>query len=113
GWFLSIGLLALLVALLSIPMLLFPESRVLPARAEAMEPAGAGLPWRHYRGFLARPGLAAWLLVVMTFKIGDALGSPMIKPMLVDLGWTAIAIGRLTLVASIAGIGGALIGGLL
>ena len=38
-----------------------------------MEAGGAGLLWRHYRGFLAQPGLGAWLLVVLTFKVGDAL----------------------------------------
>lgn len=51
--------------------------------------------------------------MVLTFKLGDALGSPMIKPMLVDQGWDSAALGQLTLLSSLAGIGGALLGGLL
>ncbi len=57
--------------------------------------------------------MLTWLAVVLTFKLGDALGSPMIKPMLVDQGWTNTALGELTLISSIAGIGGAALGGLL
>jgi len=57
--------------------------------------------------------MLAWLAVVLTFKLGDALGSPMIKPMLVDQGWDTSALGQLTLISSLAGIGGALLGGLL
>ena len=37
----------------------------------------------------------------------------MIKPMLVDQGWSNAALGQLTLISSLAGIGGALLGGLL
>ena len=37
----------------------------------------------------------------------------MIKPMLVDQGWDTSALGQLTLISSLAGIGGALLGGLL
>ena len=54
-----------------------------------------------------------WLLVLLTFKLGDSLGSPMIKPMLSDQGWTLLEIGRLTLFSTLAGIAGALLGGLL
>ena len=57
--------------------------------------------------------MLAWLAVVLTFKLGDALGSPMIKPMLVDHGWSNAELGQLTLISSLAGIGGALLGGLL
>lgn len=64
-------------------------------------------------GLLALPGMGLWLAVVLTFKLGDALGSPMIKPMLVDQGWSNAELGQLTLVSSLVGIGGALLGGLL
>ena len=103
--------LGLLVLLLLIPLLRFPERRVLPFHAALAEPAGVTLPWRHYRGLLALPGMGLWLLVLLSFKLGDALGSPMIKPMLVDQGWGAAALGQLTLVSSLVGIGGALVGG--
>ena len=113
GWNLSVGLLAGALLLLTLPIWLFPEKRLLPQHIEQAEPAGPGLLWRHYKGLLAQPGMLAWLAVVLTFKLGDALGSPMIKPMLVDQGWDTAALGQLTLISSLAGIGGALLGGLL
>lgn len=113
GWNLSIALLAIALLLLTLPIWRFRERQLLPRHAAEAEPAGPGLLLRHYRGLLAQPGMLAWLLVVLTFKLGDALGSPMIKPMLVDQGWDAGALGQLTLISSLAGIGGALLGGLL
>ena len=113
GWNLSVGLLAAALILLTLPIWLFPERRLLPQHVEQAEPAGPGLLWRHYKGLLAQPGMLAWLAVVLTFKLGDALGSPMIKPMLVDQGWSTADLGQLTLISSVAGIGGALLGGLL
>ncbi|MBC9249111.1 MFS transporter [Pseudomonas alcaligenes] len=113
GWNLSIALLALILVLLTLPIWRFRENQQLPRHEALAEPAGPGLLLRHYRGLLAQPGMLAWLLVVLTFKLGDALGSPMIKPMLVDQGWDTTALGQLTLIGSLAGIGGALLGGLL
>jgi len=113
GWNTALGLFALGMLVLTLPIAWFPEKKQLPFRPALAEPMGAGLLLRHYRGLLAQPGMAAWLLVVLTFKLGDALGSPMIKPMLVDQGWDTAAMGQLTLASSVAGIGGALLGGLL
>lgn len=113
GWTAAMGSVAVLVALMTLPVLLYPERRRLPRMPSLAEPAGPNLLWRHYRGFLALPGMGAWLLVVLAFKLGDAFGSPMIKPLLVDLGWSTTALGQLTLAGSVAGIGGAVLGGLL
>ncbi|MES2820235.1 MAG: MFS transporter [Pseudomonadota bacterium] len=113
GWNLTLGLLALLVLATSLPIWLFRENRLVPRRVASAEPTGPGLLLRHYRGLLAQPGMLLWLAVLLSFKLGDALGSPMIKPMLVDQGWTTTALGQLTLISSLAGIGGALLGGLL
>lgn len=113
GWNVSLGLLAAGLLVLSLPIGLFSEKRWLPPYAAQTEPAGAGLLLRHYKGLLTQPGMASWLVVVLTFKLGDALGSPMIKPMLVDQGWDTTALGQLTFISSLAGIGGALLGGML
>ena len=114
GWNLSLGIVAMLLLLLTLPVWRFRENRLLPRHAELAERSGGpGLLLRHYRGLLALPGMATWLAVVLTFKLGDALGSPMIKPLLVDQGWSNAALGQLTLITSLAGIGGALLGGLL
>ncbi|MHA6491856.1 MFS transporter [Pseudomonas borbori] len=113
GWSLSIGLLVLLLLLTLIPILRFPEAQRLPYQPAQGEPAGPGLLLRHYRGLLTQPGMLLWLAVVLSFKLGDALGSPMIKPMLVDQGWSPADLGLLTLISTFAGIAGALLGGLL
>lgn len=114
GWNLTLGLVAGLILLMTVPIWLFPERRVLPFQPALAESArGPRLLLDHYRGLLTQPGMLLWLAVVLTFKLGDSLGSPMIKPMLVDQGWSTAALGQLTLISSLAGIGGALLGGLL
>ena len=114
GWNLAVGLVVGLLLLMTLPIWLFPERRLLPFRPALAEAStGPGLLLRHYRGLLAQPGMLAWLAVVLTFKLGDALGSPMIKPMLVDQGWSNAELGQLTLISSLVGIAGAVLGGLL
>jgi len=114
GWSLSVGLLLALLVLTWIPIWRFPEARCLPHRPALAEAStGPGLLLRHYRGLLMQPGMLLWLAVVLTFKLGDALGSPMIKPMLVDQGWSTGELGQLTLISSLVGIAGAVLGGML
>ncbi|WP_422910852.1 MFS transporter [Pseudomonas sp. MAC6] len=113
GWHLSLALVAGLLVLMTLPIWRFNERRELPFRPAQAEPAGPGLLLRHYRGLLLQPGMLFWLAVLLSFKLGDALGSPMVKPMLVDQGWSNAALGQLTLISSLAGIVGALLGGLL
>ena len=114
GWNASLGGVGLLLVLCTLPIWRFDEKRRIPHQGGAAETAlGPRLLLAHYRGLLAQPGMFAWLAVVLGFKLGDALGSPMIKPMLVDQGWTNAMLGQLTLISSIAGIGGAALGGLL
>ncbi len=113
GWSLSLALVAALLVLMTVPIWRFAEKRELPFQPAQAEPAGPGLLWRHYRGLLVQPGMLVWLAVLVSFKLGDALGSPMIKPMLVDQGWSNAELGQLTLISSLAGIAGAVIGGLL
>lgn len=113
GWHLSLALVAGLLVLMTLPIWCFDERRELPFQPAQAEPPGPGLLLRHYRGLLLQPGMLFWLAVLLSFKLGDALGSPMIKPMLVDQGWSNAELGQLTLISSLAGIGGALLGGLL
>ena len=113
GWHLSLGLVAMLLVLMTVPIWRFAENRQLPFRPAQAEPAGPGLLLRHYRGLLLQPGMLVWLAVLLSFKLGDALGSPMIKPMLVDQGWSNAELGQLTLISSLVGIAGAVLGGLL
>lgn len=114
GWNLSLGAVACLLILCTLPIWRFDEQGRIPHQPGAGEQAlGPRLLLAHYRGLLAQPGMFAWLAVVLGFKLGDALGSPMVKPMLVDQGWSNAMLGELTLISSLAGIGGAALGGAL
>lgn len=114
GWSPSLAIVAGLLILMLLPIVRFDELRLAPTRATDLEPQrGPRLLFEHYRGLLRQVGMPRWLFIVLIYKLGDALGSPMIKPMLVDFGWSAGSLGQLTLVSSMVGIGGALLGGAL
>ena len=69
---------------------------------------------QHWMGFLRLPGAGAWLLLLLTYKVGDAFGTVMIRPHLVDLGVTLPEFAELLGVwGTVAGLVGALLGGLL
>lgn len=126
----SIGLqdgfrwLAAGLLLLMIPVLLFHE----PA---AQKPASDKAPplqgqsshehpsheqrltlWQEWRPLLALPGMRLWLPVLLTYKIADSMASGMIRPLLVDAGFTLERIGTTGMIASIAGMLAAFAGGL-
>lgn len=105
-WRLSFLLLAFLLALLTLPVLLFRE----PAPVAA---ASGRQPWlRIFTSFFNRPGLKGWLVVLVTYKAGESLGTAMVKPMLVDMGLDLKQIGLMvSLVGSLATLLGALLGG--
>ncbi|HEU4800712.1 MAG TPA: MFS transporter [Gemmatimonadales bacterium] len=66
------------------------------------------------RELLAAPGIAAVLLFVLLFKLGDLALTPMVKPFWLDSGYSVEAIGWLqTTIGLGASIIGALLGGLL
>jgi predicted MFS family arabinose efflux permease len=68
----------------------------------------------HWMGFLRLPGAGAWLLLLLTYKVGDAFGTVMIRPHLVDLGVTLPEFAELLgLWGTVAGLLGALLGGVL
>jgi PAT family beta-lactamase induction signal transducer AmpG len=70
--------------------------------------------FNHWLGFSRLPGAGAWLLFLLTYKVGDAFGTVMIRPHLVDLGVTLPEFAELLgLWGTVAGLVGALLGGLL
>jgi PAT family beta-lactamase induction signal transducer AmpG len=96
--------MAALLALASLPVLLLRE----PQR-----PRLAGLDLRGAVAVLPLLG-GAWWLSVALFKAGDAMASPMVKTLLVDAGWSVEQLASLMgLLASAAGLSGALLGGAL
>lgn len=109
-WRGSFFLLAFLMLLLTVPVWRFRE----PVPDFAAGPAHLQrLPyWQIFTSFFARPGLMGWLVVLVTYKAGESLGSAMVKPMLVDMGLDLKQIGLMVSMAgSVAGLTGALLGG--
>lgn len=107
GWRNSFLLLAALLFLLSLPVLRFREPAAIPLSAK--KPLRY---WQIFSSFFDRPGLKGWLVVLVTYKAGESLGSAMVKPMLVDMGLDLKQIGLMvSLAGSIAALLGALLGG--
>jgi MFS transporter, PAT family, beta-lactamase induction signal transducer AmpG len=106
GWTATFTAAALVLLLATLPILLHDE----PSRRS---PKGSAPPSRpSLRAFVARPGMHAWLLVLLTYKLGEALATGMLRPFLVDLGLGLDDIGWLLGTAGFtAGLLGALFGG--
>ena len=95
--------MAALTALATVPIVIARE----PPRAP--EEPGERARIRH---FLRRPGAAQLLLLLVTYKAGDAFATAMLRPFLVDAGFGLADIGWLLgTVGFIAGLLGALVGG--
>ena len=102
GWrptFLALG--GLLLAA-TVPIALYREPPSEPPPAQSL-----GLGW-----WLKRPGAAAWLVLLVVYKAGEALATGMLRTFLVDAGLTLTDIGwMLGGVGFTAGLLGALLGG--
>jgi PAT family beta-lactamase induction signal transducer AmpG len=102
GWrptFLALG--GLLLAA-TVPIALYREPPSEPPPAQSV-----GLGW-----WLQRPGAAAWLVLLVVYKAGEALATGMLRTFLVDSGLSLTDIGwMLGGVGFTAGLVGALVGG--
>ncbi len=103
GWQLSLCLLAALMALGTVPLWFFrPRPHVVDEQPV----------WPLWLGFFRLRYAGWWLLLLLTYKFGDAFGTPMIRPMLSDAGLTLQQLGVLLGTAGfLAGLAGALAGG--
>lgn len=104
------GLFLVMAALLlvgTLPIAAYTEpARVVPAAP--LSPLGPLLDW------FKRPGVAAWLGLLIAVKAGDALASGMVRPFMVDGGLGLADVGRIIGTAGfVAGMLGALTGGAL
>lgn len=106
---------ALLLPVLLLVALLFVVGRFRgvhkPLSLDAVPDSGNGNLRAAFLGFWRQPGMAFWLLMVIGYKVADAMGSGMIRPMLSDAGWSSQAIGTFTLITTLAGLIGAGLGG--
>ena len=110
GWTLTFVLVAVVLVLLLWPVARFPEPVAdVPSRPQLT------LRWwlAELARFWGRPGMGWWLVLLLVYKVGDSFGSRMLKPFLVDSGWSLAAIGTLDLVTSLLGLAGAVLAGLL
>jgi len=108
GWAMAFYCLAVLIILATVPVLVYREPPLPRARPHT-EP-------RHlfytFLDFIRQPRIWPWILVVALYKAGDAFGSGMTKPMLIDSGLSVVTVGWLSgVVGMVAGIAGALTGG--
>lgn len=105
GWSTALGLMAVVLALATLPLWASPG--VGAARAEAVE--GSGHPW----DWVHLPGALGWMAVLVAYKAGDYLGQGMLRPWMVDQGLSTSEIGVLLgALGFSAGLLGALVGGL-
>jgi MFS transporter, PAT family, beta-lactamase induction signal transducer AmpG len=104
GWALAMFTLSTLLALLSLPVWSYRE-RPAPVQPHEEHPL---------LSFLKQPRVGMWLLVLVSYKFGDALATAMFKPLMVDAGLTLTEIGWLGgALGSASGLTGALLGGVL
>ena len=96
--------------LLMIPVLLFHEP-ILTTPPVAIQKPRSNL-WQEWQPLLTLPGMYLWLPVLLTYKIADSMASSMIRPLLVDSGFSLERIGYIGMAASITGMLAAFAGGL-
>lgn len=108
GWQPTFWLLGMLLLLATLPVLWMREPVVTTHQERNRLPA-----WHVLWSFVRQRDMWRWLLVMMLYKVGDAFGSAMGKPLLVDLGLELDVIGWIGGgVGMGAGIAGAIAGGL-
>ncbi|AUX34835.1 MULTISPECIES: MFS transporter [Sorangium] len=108
GWGLTFALMALSIALLSIPTLLAREAGC--GREGARSSSVAAIA----ASFWKRPHARQVLALIVVYKLGDAFAVGMLRPFLTDLGLSLADIGWLLgTVGFVAGLLGALAGGAL
>jgi predicted MFS family arabinose efflux permease len=109
GWTATFIAMALILALVTVPIALFEEPRH-PSRAAVESRA----QWDAAIAFLRRRGVLFWIAIVMIYKLGDSLPGPTRTTLLVDGGYSMDQIGNLIGIGgSIAGFVGAMTGGAL
>jgi len=114
GWMLSFQLLALSIVLLLIPTLFFKERNEDSDKSQKKNKTANKMGWFDtYKGFFSQQGIAYWLVILFTYKIADSLGSAMIKPLLIDSGFSLTDVAEFTFWASLAGLVSALVAGLI
>jgi PAT family beta-lactamase induction signal transducer AmpG len=116
GWSVALGAMAVMLAL-PLPMVALlrePAAQTGAARAGAGR-AGAGrakVGFAALGAFFRRPGIGAWVLVLLVWRLSETMAQWMLNPMLVDRGFSLERIGILLgVLGSLGSLGGAMLGG--
>lgn len=113
GWTLTFVSLAGMLAIATVPILLYdepsrPRGREEPSDGSSRPRVDFGLVW----AFLKRPAILPWIFVLVAYKSGEALAGGMLRPYLVDIGLGDAQIGWMLGAAGFtAGLLGAVAGG--
>lgn len=112
GWTPTLLVMAGLIALMSVPTWLFREPPVRPSSPSG-PPATPVSLWASLAFFRRGGGtVAIWAGGIALYKIGDAIGSPMARTLLIDRGYDVVDVAWLLgTLGSVAGMVGALLGG--
>ncbi|GGY31994.1 MFS transporter [Bacterioplanes sanyensis] len=103
GWQASVLLLAALLALATLPLWSFQPQPHQPTQVSV---------WQQWRQLMQQPGIGLWLLMVISYKAGDAFGTQMVRPLLIDAGLSLEDLGWLLgTYGFVAGLLGAVLGG--
>lgn len=119
GWSTTMAFMVFVMAFFFIPAISFNENHLVlsPNSENQKATLSSEVPnsshWflAQFRSFTKRPGMAYWLFVMCIYKIGDSLGSGIIKPMLVDHGLSLGSIAEITFFSNIVGVVAAVAGG--
>ncbi len=106
GWSATFGIMAGILAIATLPIALHHEEE------SAVDPDELPDIGEIVSGILKRPGMGRWLALLVAFKVGEALGGGVVRPMLVDLGLDMEDIGwMLGFAGFLSSLVGALAGG--
>jgi PAT family beta-lactamase induction signal transducer AmpG len=112
GWTPTLLTMAAILVVMSVPTWLLHEpSSSAPTSSSSSSPPS----WWAWWGFFRRGGgrMAVWAAGIAMYKIGDALGSPMARTLLIDRGFDVVDVAWLLgTLGSVAGMVGALLGGI-
>ncbi|MEO0825955.1 MAG: MFS transporter [Cyanobacteria bacterium J06635_15] len=108
AWTPTMLTLALVMMVSTLPLLTVRE-RLYRQPMAARSASLWGYCGQQIKNFYQRPGMKAWLLVLLLYTIGGAMGHAMLRPLMVDLGFSLSEVGWLLGIASYAtGILGAI-----
>ncbi len=105
GWHLSFVLMATVLALATVPIALWREPVVASSEHVSVD-------WRSLGVWFQRGDTVRWIGLLFVYKLGDALATGMVRPMMVDAGLGLKDVGLIMgTMGSVMGLLGALLGG--